>query len=582
MFRKLIADEIAKVVPGGTGFSVEVPETAEHGDYASNAALVLAKKEGKNPLEMAEKLALRLRSGQLSRFCDKVEIAGPGFLNFFIASSILTSSLWGKSVKNNSHELFPNKSFFKRLFLKKKIVIVEYFQLNIAKRPHVGHMRSAIIGDALKRMFIEAGYKAISDTHVGDWGTQFGILLLEYKDLEPHMRHEIFSQGDPFEKLENMYISGNENIKREASRLELAKREFAKLELGDIENRKLWKEMVDISMKNLEKSAKLLNLLPFDEHRGESSYEKDMPLIVQEALQKGVAQKKDDGAVVVDLSDEGLGEAVLIKSDGASTYLLRDLATIRYRKEKYDFYKNIYVVDMRQGYHFGQVFEVAKKLGYAKEEEIYEDVLHISYGIVKLPEGTMSTRAGNVISIEAMVSEAQNRAYKVIEEKNSKLKNKNEIARMVGLGAIKYFDLSHNRKTNIEFDWDRALSFEGNTGPYLQYTYARLRSILRKHGKSKIKEIFRDDIDSEERQILLSISRFDEELERALINYYPHVLADYLYVLAQKTNEFYHSHPILQENDQEKKQFRLALISKISETLKKGLYLLGIDAPEEM
>lgn len=574
MFRKFIKDEISKIAPDGTNFSVEVPEAAEHGDYASNVAIVLAKKEGKNPKEVAEAVALRLRSGQLSRICEKVEIAGPGFLNFFISPKALISSLGSPT---------PKRSFFEGIFSKKKTVIVEYFQLNIAKRPHVGHMRSAIIGDALKRMFLEVGYNAVSDTHIGDWGTQFGILLLEYKDLEPHMRREIFSSGNVFEKLENMYVSGSTNANREPARWELAKKEFVKLEQGDPENRRLWREMVDISMKNLEQSAKLLGLLPFDEHKGESSYEKEMPAIVKDALEKKVAVKKEDNSVVVDVSDEGVSEAVLIKSDGASTYVLRDLATIKYRKEKYNFYKNLYVVDMRQGRHFGQVFEVAKKLGYTTEEEIYEHVFHVSYGIVKLPEGTMSTREGNVISIVEVVTEAKNRALKIIEEKNSNLKNKDEIAMQVGLGALKYFDLSHNRKSDIEFRWDKALSFEGNTGPYLQYTYARLRSILRKHGNTPIMQPnLQVDIDAGERKILLTISRFDEELERALLNYSPNVWADYLYALAQKTNEFYHSHPVLQEADRSKKEFRLALISKISETLKKGLYLLGIDAPEEM
>lgn len=569
MFRKVIRKEIEKVVPEGTKFVVEIPENLEHGDYSSNIAMVLAKKEGINPKELAEDIILRLRSGQLSRICEKVEVAGAGFLNFFITPSSLRASFTGKRSK---------KSFFQKLFSKKKTVIVEYFQLNIAKRPHVGHMRSAIIGDALKRMFLEAGYNAISDTHIGDWGTQFGILLLEYKSLEPNIRREIFSSGDLFEKLENIYISGNENIAREASRLELAKEEFAKLERGDPENKKLWQDMVNISMKKLKESADFLWLLPFDENKSESSYENDMPAIVEEVLQKGVASKKDDGAVTVDLTNEKLDDAVLIKSDGASTYLLRDLATIKYRKSKHKFWKNLYVVDVRQDHHFKQVFKVAEKLGWSDPGE------HVSYGFIKLPEGAMSTRVrGSTISIEKIIEEAQNRAKKIIEEKNPELKNKEEVARQVGLGALKYFDLSHNRKSDIEFLWEDALSFEGNTGPYLQYTYARLRSILRKYGKNPLWNLgAKANMDTREKQLFLAVSQFDESLEDTIIDYLPNILSNYLYGLAQKANEFYHSHPVLQESNEQKKQLRLVLISAVAETLKKGLYLLGIDSPEEM
>lgn len=565
MFRKLIRDEISKIVPTGTNFSVEVPEVPEHGDYSSNAAMVLGKKEGKNPGEVANELKNKLLSNLVAKWVEKIEIAGPGFLNFFISPKALISLLRNPT---------PKRSFFEKFFSKKKTVIVEYFQLNIAKRPHVGHMRSAIIGDSLKRMFLQAGYNVISDTHVGDWGTQFGILLLSLK--EPGVK---IDESNPFNDLENLYISQNKKIEEKPELRDQAKEEFAKLERGDLENRKLWKWMVDISMKNLEQSAKLLELLPFDEHKGESSYEKDMPGIVSNALAKKVAVKKEDGSMIVDLTNEKLDEAVLIKSDGASTYLLRDLATIKYRKNKYNFNKNLYVVDVRQEHHFRQVFSVAEKLGYDGVDESK----HVSYGFLKLPDGAMSTRAGNIISIDEMINEAKNRALKIIEEKNPELKDKEKIAYKVGLGAIKYFDLSHNRKSDIEFRWEDVLSFEGDTGPYIQYTYARLRSILRKYGKSTTWRSDRQaEMDAVEKKIILAISMFDEVLEDALADYMPNILANFIFNLAQKANEFYHSHPVLQEADQSKKEFRLALISKISETLKKGLYLLGIDALEEM
>ena len=569
MFRESIKKEIRTIVGDEVNFSVEVPENPEHGDYASNAALILAKKEGKNPKEVAEELKTKLLSFPEPKW-ERIEIAGPGFLNFWIKNEELAKQL-GTVLDN------PEKWGSSDVGKNRK-VIVEYFQLNIAKRPHIGHIRSAVIGDTLKRMLSSQGYDAISDTHVGDWGTQFGILLLEYKDLEPHMRREVFSGGDPFEKLENMYISGNENITREATRLDRAKEEFAKLERGDAENRKLWQEMIDLSMRKLLDSAARLGLASFEEHKGESSYEKVMPGIVEEALNKGVAQKKDDGAVIVDLTDENLDEAVLIKSDGASTYLLRDLATIKYRKEKHKFWKNLYVVDVRQEHHFRQVFRVAEKLGY----EGVNESEHISFGLMKLPEGAISTRKGTAIALDAVIDEAINRARKIIEEKNPDLVDKEGTAKAVGIGALKYFDLAHNRKSDIVFDWDTALSFEGNTGPYLQYTHARLKSILRKANDSVSAEFSDTAFDDLERRLLAILLRFPEAITDALAGYMPHILAGYLFLLAQKANEFYHSHPVMQENDEMKKNTRLALIAGVAHTLKRGLYLLGIDSPEEM
>ncbi len=567
MFRKLIQGEIAKLAPEGTNFSVEAAENPEHGDYASNVAMALAKSLGKNPKEVAEDLKEKLLSNRAAKWIEKIEIAGPGFLNFFISKDSLASSL--------QDILKDEKKWGTSDVGKNKKVIVEYFQLNIAKRPHIGHIRSAVIGDAIKRMLLAFGYNAISDTHVGDWGTQFGILLLAWK--ESGRSPAELKTGDPFSILEDLYIAENERMEKEPERRERAKEEFAELERGDKENRKIWEQMVSVSIKKLEDSVDRLGILKFDEHKGESSYEKDMPAIVDLALEKGVALK-EDGAVLVNLEKEGLDKAILIKSDGASTYLLRDLATIKYRKAEYNFYKNLYLVDVRQEHHFKQVFKVAELLGF---EGVGESE-HVSYGFMSLPEGAISTRKGQTISLDDVLNEAETRALKTIEEKNSELKNKEEVAKMVGLGALKYFDLSHNRHSDIVFKWDEALSFEGNTGPYVQYTHARLKSILRKagHGGGKINENI--EMDKTERELVVLLSRFPEAIEDALSVYMPNLLANYLFQLAQKANEFYHSHPVMQEADESKKQFKLSLIGAISLILKKGLYLLGIDSPEEM
>ncbi len=563
---------------------VAVPEQHEHGDYASNIALLLSRPLKQNPTEIAQQLAEKL-SG--SNIFARVEAAPPGFLNFFVADQKLFELL--------QRVIEDPEKFGESKIGKGKTVIVEYFALNITKRPHIGHIRSAIIGDALKRMLLSQGYHAVSDTHVGDWGTQFGILLLGYKEAGADLHTKKITE-DPFGELEEIYLAENARIKEYPLRREHAKQEFAKLEQGDVENRRIWKWMVAISMQKLLEAANRLGLLPFDEHRGESFYEDKMAPIVQLALEKNIAKKTDDGAVIVDLTSEGLDDAVLIKSDGASTYLLRDLATIRYRKERWDFWKNLYVVDVRQSHHFKQVFRVAELLGFDGVSGMSQ---HVEYGFIKLPEGgAMSTRAGSGISLEKVLDEAQERARAVIEEKNPELPGADNIAAMVGLGALKYFDLAHHRTSDITFDWNRALSFEGNTGPYLQYTHARLKSILRKvdsgHPErsagslSRQHEILRftqnDTIvlDPVERNLVAALLRFPEAIEDGLAIWSPHVLAAYLYDLAIRANELYHATPILAEADNEKKYFLLALVFAASTTLKKGLYLLGIDAPEEM
>lgn len=570
--RDILKEKITEAVQGYAGnlgipqFAVEVPENEEYGDYATNAVLLLAKSLGQKPMDVAEELANTLKDNRW-----EVSVAAPGFLNFTFMDEILVSALeeiskagemWGMGGAGAG-----------------KTVMVEYFQLNIAKRPHIGHVRSAVIGDALKRIFLSQGYKAVSDTHVGDWGTQFGILLLGYKEFELEFSKKEIA-GDPFVFLEDIYMKENAKIEADAPRRERAKEEFAKLERGDVENRKIWEWMVTVSMKKLEESAERLGLLAFDEHKGESSYEADMPRIVEEALKKGIADHKEDGAILVDLTKEKLDEAVLIKSDGASTYLLRDLATILYRKKHWEFWKNIYVVDIRQSHHFKQLFRVAELLGY----EGVGDSKHVELGFMKLPEGAISTRKGTAIALDALLDEAEKRALAVIREKNPELSHAEATARQVGLGAVKYFDLSHKRKSDVVFGWEKVLSFEGNTGPYLQYTHARLKSILRKSMfQETVKHsMFDNRVASVEHRLMFALTRYPAEIEKTLEDRSPHILAAYLYLLAGLANEFYHALPVLQEEDKHKRAFRLVLVTVAATTLHNGLHLLGIEAPEEM
>lgn len=552
-----------------TDVVVMPPEQEEFGDYTSNIAMILAKELKKNPMEIARLIASTIQT-VAPELIKNIDVVAPGFINIHISDSAILAvgndilknpGTWGKSQEG-----------------KDKTVVLDYFQLNIAKQPHVGHLRSAVIGDALKRILHARGYNTIADTHVGDWGTQFGILLWAWKNLVDEKDRVVYEEY-PFENFEKLYKAANLQILGKPELRESGKAEFAKLEQGDEENRKIWQWMVDISMKKLEQSAARLKLLAFEEHMGESAYETMMPPIVEDALRKGVAKKNNDGAVIVDLTEECLDEAILIKSDGATTYLLRELATLKYRKEKYDFWKNLSVVDNRQSHHFRQFFCVAKLLGC----EGIGDSEHVEFGFMKLPEGAMSTRAGNTISLDAVLDEAEMRARNVIQEKNPDLKDADEVAKKIGLGAIKFFDLSHNRRSDIVFRWEDALSFEGHTGPYVQYTHARLKSILRK-SPDTVGEQFPNGaiLDSKERGLLLHCARLPEVIERVIETWSPHLLAHYLFELSQKANEFYHSHPVLSEENNDKKELRLAIVQAVATTLAVGLQLLGIDAPGEM
>lgn len=567
MVKDIVHKAIAEHVPVSTAVEIFVPEHTEHGDYSTNVAFALAKAEGKSPRDSALALQAKLEESAKGVF-SKIEVAGGGFLNVWLTDTVIQNALreavarpdaWGTSDVG-----------------KGETVMVEYFQLNVAKIPHVGHLRSAVIGDALKRIFTALGYHAISDTHVGDWGTQFGILLLGYKSLAEHERAAI--ERDPLNGLSALYVATNARIDADPTLRDSAKEAFAKLERGDAENRTLWEWMVTVSMQKLEENRALLGLLLFDEHRGESSYEADMPPIVRDALARNIATKKIDGAVIVDLTAEGLDEAVLTKSDGASTYLLRDLATIRYRREHWYFAKNLYVVDVRQAHHFQQVFRVAELLGF---EGVGESV-HVSFGFMSLPEGAMSTRAGNVVSLTDVVAETIARARAIISEKNPTLPNADAVARTIGIGALKYFDLSHHRASDIVFDRDASLSFEGNTGPYLQYTYARLTGIATKAGKATEADIQSGVWDESERAFAAHIIQFPDAVTSVLDGYAPSVLARYLFELAQRANRFYHTHPVSQAGDEATLKRRRALVKAAATTLSRGLFLIGIEAPKEM
>lgn len=551
-------------------FDVTYPRT-DFGDYASNVALILSKKvpslAPSGPQELAGVMAGKLKELDTLGIFSEIK-AVSGFINFSLSEKTLVECL--SSIK------LEGDNFGKSNFGEGKTIVVEYFQNNVAKPPHVGHIRSAVIGDALHRIYEVLGYKVITDTHIGDWGTQFGVLLLAFKNMGK--KEEV--EKDPITKLNELYVAQNKIVKENPVEYEKAKAEFKKLEDGDPENRKLWEWFVSESVKDFNRYCELLGLLPFDYNLGESFYEDKMPAILEEFEQKGLVKSGETGERYVDLEEYGLGRCILIKSDGATTYHMRDFATYIYRKKEWDFYRNLYVVDVRQSHHFRQLFKVLELAGYSAEK----DSALVDFGLMSLPTGAISTREGNVVSLQNLVDEAERKSLEIINHKNPGLADKERVAKQVAKGSIKYFDLSHNRKTDYVFTWDKAVSFEGNTGPYLHYTHARIHGILGKAAQELREEhaMNTEDFLPHEIQVMRKLTQFMEIIEVASKDQLPNVICNYLFELSQVFNSFYESVSVNNEQDVLKKNFRLELCKSVAQVIKNGLNLLGIEAPEEM
>lgn len=568
---KVVFDSITELfgpsVAQGCVFTVTTPPKPEMGDYASNVALVLGKQLQKSPQEVGEKIASSLRLLASSNL-ENIEVAG-GFLNFTLKPEILFSNVSEiNSAGDNYGSLGQNG----------QKVLVEYFANNVAKPPHIGHLRSAVIGDALKRLYKFLGYETVSDTHIGDWGVQFGILLYAFKQ----MGNKTQVEQDPVSELNKLYVAMSDRIAQEPELREKGKQEFVKLEEGDEENRKLWEWFVSVSLVDFERYRQLLGLEAFDYNLGESFYEDKMPEILAELQEKQLVVTGEDGEQYVDLEAEGLGRCILIKSDGGTTYHLRDFATYKYR-QGLGLWKNIYVVDARQQHHFKQLFKVLELAGYP----VLKDSVHIDFGFLALPEGAISTRKGNVISLEALINEADRRALAIIEEKNPGLNEKAVVAKKVALAAIKYFDLMHNRQSNIVFEWDKALSFDGNTGPYLQYAYVRVKGIERRLKIDNPKLTANDSGDAgftevAEKRLCSKLVYFKDVLDQAATEFYPHYICTYLFELASEFNNFYESVPVLKAETPEQKAVRLKLVQATAQVIKNGLGILGIEVLEEM
>lgn len=541
---------------------IEYPAQREHGDYATNIALVLSKELEVGPREIAEHIVNNFPDNDL---IQNMEIAGPGFINFFINESTLSAEIFSV--------LEQKEAYGNTLSGKDKPLIIEYCSPNIAKPLGVHHLLTTVIGQSLANITEKLGFNTIKINHIGDYGTQFGKLLYAYKNWGSKEKLE----AHPIEEMLKLYVKFHEEAEKTPEIEDIARQEFKIFEDGDFENIQLWKWFVDESMKEINQTLEKLGGIKFDYNLGESFYQDKMDPILREGKEKGIFVKGEEGAFIAEFDDPNLGTAIIQKKDGATLYLTRDLATIKYRIEEWHPVKILYVVDIAQTLHFKQLFKIAERFPwYHGEGE------HVWFGRMSMKDSKMSTRKGNVVLLDDLINEAEQRALKIIEEKSPNLKGKEKTAHIVGIGAIKYNILSQNRTTNIVFDWDKMLSFDGNSGPYLQYTYARGKSILRKS-----EEVIGDSLpDAENTDILTRnlvglFPKFKEFIALSAKDYKPNHLCGYLYELAQNFNSYYNSIPVLRTTDEKRIQ-RLKIIEATCQILKNGLALLGIEVVDEM
>ena len=559
-------------------FVVEWPQDKNFGDYASNIAMILAKKLNKNPMEIAEmikdKIEENLKNSENEDMFSEITIAKPGFINFKISDYYLRRNLCD-ILKGNIEPIFSN-------YGKGQTVVIDYSAPNIAKPMHIGHLRSTIIGQALYNIYKALGYKVIGDNHIGDWGTQFGKLIYSYKNWGN--KKEI--NKDPIQEMTKLYVKFHKESEKNKNLEELARKETKKLQDKDAENIKIWKFLVRESLKDFKKIYKILNI-KFDHTLGESFYDNLLAKIVKEGLNKKIASKSE-GAIIIDLTKYNLPPFLIKKTDGAYLYTTTDLATMAYREKKFKPDKILYVVANEQALHFQQLFVSAKEYGLCKNIKLE----HIKFGMVLGKNGKkFSTRKGETVELKSLISESIKLSQKIVEEKNPELskKEKKRISRIVGLGAIKYNDLSQNRMTDIAFDWDKMLSFDGNSAPYLQYTCARINSLRRKYNKLyKFNSVnvfdkpdfslLKEDI---EKDIMRQLIKFPEAIESVARENSPHLVALYIYELASLYNSFYSSTPIIKSEKQVAKA-RIYLSKSVAITIKNGLSLLGIDTLKKM
>ncbi|MDP4007302.1 MAG: arginine--tRNA ligase [bacterium] len=566
----MIVKELKKLVQKALKEDIEVvfehPENPEHGDYSTNVALILGQQSGQNPKDIAEKLQESIKKTEI---ISKIEVAGPGFLNFFLSKEYFVGEL--KEIVRQKEKYGSGKE--------KKTIVIDYSSPNIAKAFGIGHLRSTIIGRAIYNLYGFLGWKTVGINHLGDWGTQFGKLL--YQIEKEGLKENDFTN----EKLEELYVQFHKDELEGGNRQQLeeeARVWFKKLEDGDKKARKLWKTVKNISIKEFNRIYELLGI-KFDYVLGESFYEPMLKEIVEEAKKKGLV-KKSRGALIVEFPEEKLPPAILLKSDEATNYFTRDLATVKYRLKKWKPDTIIYEVGAEQTLHLKQVFWAVELLGWAKREKFK----HVAHGLYRTQQGKFSTRKGQTIHLEEVLEDAIARAKEIIEKSETarglSVKEKDNVAKTVGIGSVKYNDLMQHPSSDIVFDWDKILNLKGNSAPYLQYTYARCKSILLQSSLARVSysHLTESKISTEEEKVLRLLYRFPEVVRDAAENFSPNLVASFVFDVAQAYNNFYNTHRVLQAETEEVKQFRLVLTKACAQIIQNSLSLLGIKTVERM
>lgn len=566
-FKQRIAKAVAEVVnidEKELESYIEIPKDTNNGDYAF-PCFRLAKELKKAPPLIANDIREKMSID--GTIIEKVEVVG-GYLNFYIYQE--------QMAKEVLTEIANQDEYGKSEIGKGKNIVIDYSAPNIAKPFHIGHLRSTVIGGALYNVYQYLGYHTIGINHLGDYGTQFGKLIEGYK----LWGKEYNVEEDPINELTKIYIRINQLCKEDEKVLEQCRMNFKLLEDGDPYCTEIWEKFRKLSLKEFQKVYDLLGS-HFDSWNGEAFYSDKMPEVI-EILEKTGKLIESQGAKIIDLEDKGINTPCIIqKSNGSTTYATRDLAAILYRARTYDFDKALYVVSYEQTLHFKQVFEVAKLLGI--EEKYTKGLKHVPFGMVSLPTGKMSTREGNIVKLEELLNEAVARAKEIIEEKNPQLENKEEVAKKVGVGAVIFNDLANSRIKDEIFDWNQILNFQGETGPYVQYTYVRTKSVLEKAGDIPVIEEIKFDklLDESSKNIIKILYNFENTLIQVTEKEEPSILSRYLIDLAKAFSNFYNDNKILVE-DKDMQKARIYLTFAVGKVLKTGAKLLGIEMPNKM
>ncbi len=562
--KQLISDILEDKIPNLNNQEIyqmlEYPPDDKMGDVAL-PCFKLSRVLRKSPVQIANELVSEIPANDKIQRVESVS----GYLNFFLNREEFTREVVSTALKEQD-------TYGSQNIGKGKNIVIDYSAPNIAKPFHVGHLRSTVIGNSLYRIFEFLGYNCVGINHLGDWGTQFGKLIAAFK---------LWGSKESIEKggikeLLAIYVKFHDEAEKNPALEDEAREWFVKMEKGDKEALELWQWFKDISLKEFNNVYDLLGIT-FDSYAGESFYEDKMPPVIEELKDKNLLTESQ-GALIVDLDEYDMPPCLIVKKDGSTLYATRDITAAIYRKETYDFEKCIYVTGAAQSLHFNQWFKVIELMGY----DWHDKLVHVPFGIVSLGGEKLSTRKGKVVFLEDILSEAIKKTLSIIEEKNPNLEDKEEIARHMGVGAVVFSDLYSNRIKDVSFSWDEILNFDGETGPYVQYTHARTCSLLKKAEKDVNPNFDASLLSTEEEfKVIKSLYLFPEKVVSAMKDLEPSIITRYLVDLAQDFNRFYHEHSILVD-DEALRNARLALVLAVKYTLSTGLRLIGLNAPERV